>query len=143
PWSQNAQNQSASTQRGGYTSSAHHKNGPAESYETLPIGKVSSLQEDESRYYATAVIKRTNYRLKLATVSWLKEPLESWLARAENQFSAATAAPSGDYTLPTISEGGCIDDTWTATASPPDGRQHHTAVWTGSEMIVWGGEVYS
>src|SRR5947208_7247466 len=49
-----------------------------------------------------------------------------------------------DYTLPKISDpsGGCIDDTWTPTniTGAPDGRVSHTAVWTGSEMIVWGGE---
>jgi N-acetylneuraminic acid mutarotase len=30
---------------------------------------------------------------------------------------------------------------WMATAATnaPSGRQHHTAVWTGSKMIVWGG----
>ena len=30
---------------------------------------------------------------------------------------------------------------WTAvaTANAPDARYQHTAVWTGSEMIVWGG----
>ena len=49
--------------------------------------------------------------------------------------------PSGNYGLPKISDGGgCIDNTWIATAgAPPDGRDYHTAVWTGSEMIVWGG----
>src|SRR5262249_43954190 len=32
-------------------------------------------------------------------------------------------------------------DNWTATSTTdaPDGRYQHTAVWTGSEMIVWGG----
>ena len=32
-------------------------------------------------------------------------------------------------------------DSWTATSTTnaPTGRQSHTAVWTGSEMIVWGG----
>ena len=32
-------------------------------------------------------------------------------------------------------------DSWTATSTTnaPDGRDFHTAVWTGSEMIVWGG----
>src|SRR5437762_3005375 len=32
-------------------------------------------------------------------------------------------------------------DSWTATtlADAPSGRDHHTAVWTGSQMIVWGG----
>ena len=47
------------------------------------------------------------------------------------------------YTLPTISEGGslCADDSWTATSetNDPRFRAYHTAVWTGSEMIVWGG----
>jgi len=33
-------------------------------------------------------------------------------------------------------------DTWspTSTHQPPDPRRSHSAVWTGSEMIVWGGE---
>ena len=32
-------------------------------------------------------------------------------------------------------------DTWTATTmtNAPLGRSYHTAVWTGHEMIVWGG----
>ncbi len=32
-------------------------------------------------------------------------------------------------------------DTWTATttANVPDSREDHLAVWTGNEMIVWGG----
>ena len=36
-------------------------------------------------------------------------------------------------------------DSWTSTstANAPDGRYHHTAVWTGNEMIVWGGILYS
>src|SRR5882762_9946722 len=27
-----------------------------------------------------------------------------------------------------------------ARPTPPPGREGHTAVWTGSEMIVWGGD---
>ena len=32
-------------------------------------------------------------------------------------------------------------DSWTPTGTinAPAGRARHTAVWTGSEMIVWGG----
>ena len=32
-------------------------------------------------------------------------------------------------------------DSWTATSTTnaPSARTYHTAVWTGSEMIVWGG----
>jgi len=50
-------------------------------------------------------------------------------------------APTAGYRLPVISGGGCTDDTWSATTTTnaPSARFGHTAVWTGSEMIVWGG----
>jgi hypothetical protein len=71
-----------------------------------------------------------------------KEPLESWRTRAGNKIATAEGAPGRDYTLAKISNADeCIDDTWTATstANAPTARAGHTAVWTGSEMIVWGG----
>ena len=52
------------------------------------------------------------------------------------------AAAGASYTLPTISDGAaCSDDIWTATSTTnaPTARAGHTTVWTGSEMIVWGG----
>jgi N-acetylneuraminic acid mutarotase len=103
---------------------------------------LSPLQEDEGRYYATAVVKKTKDRMKVATVEWRKEPLELWRARAENQLPKVTAAATANYTLPAISDGanGCTDDTWAPTSvNTPTARDFHTAVWTGSEMIVWGG----
>ena len=44
----------------------------------------------------------------------------------------------------TVNTGGRYDpatDSWTptSTTNAPTGRIYHTAVWTGSEMIVWGG----
>ena len=63
--------------------------------------------------------------------------------KRNNQVPTAMAAVSANYTLPVISDPatGCTDDTWTATSTTnaPTGRSGHTAVWTGSEMIVWGG----
>jgi hypothetical protein len=107
----------------------------------IKTGVLSSLQEDEERYYATAILKKSKDRMKVATVEWRKEPFESWRARAENQMPKLMAAVTANYTLPTISDGasGCTDDTWSATNSEPTRRDSHTAVWTGSEMIVWGG----
>jgi hypothetical protein len=47
------------------------------------------------------------------------------------------------YVLPTISDAatGCTPDTWTSTTTihALPNRSQATAVWTGSEMIVWGG----
>ena len=82
-------------------------------------------------------------RLQFAAVEWRKEPLESWSARAQDQMPDVMAAANANYTLPAISDqpSECIDDSWTATSTinAPDVRALHTAVWTGSEMIVWGG----
>jgi N-acetylneuraminic acid mutarotase len=109
----------------------------------IKTGMLSPLREDEGRYYAVAVMKKRKDQLKLATVAWLKEPLRSWVTRAETQVPMTMAAVSANYTLPVISSplGVCTDDAWTPTTltNAPDGRVYHTAVWTGSEMIVWGG----
>jgi len=86
----------------------------------------------------------------LATVASVKE---SGVPKPETQVLikvaaidsiAKTVQVNHPYHLPAIASpsSGCIDDTWTATGTtnPPRGRELHTAVWTGSEMIVWGGD---
>src|SRR5206468_2073929 len=88
-------------------------------------------------------------RLKLATVAWLKESLRSWVAKAEAQVPITMAFVTANYTLPVISsqsdnsipEVACTNDTWTPTTitGAADGREDHTAVWTGNQMIVCGG----
>jgi N-acetylneuraminic acid mutarotase len=68
---------------------------------------------------------------------------QPWLPKAETQVSVTLATVSANYTLPVIASpsGGCTDDTWTPTSltNAPSARNYHTAVWTGSEMIIWGG----
>jgi hypothetical protein len=80
-----------------------------DAYEAIPVGKLSSLQEDETCYYVTAVIKMSSDHVERAIVVWPKESFESWLSRAENRW-ANKAAASGYYTLPVISGGACIED---------------------------------
>jgi hypothetical protein len=58
------------------------------------------------------------------------------------KYNSATNVDNASYKLPEITvPTECIDDTWTATSTvnAPDARRNHIAVWTGSEMIVWGG----
>ena len=101
--------------------------------------KTSPLQQDETSYFATAVIEKNSNGFKVATVSWPKEPFETWLAQAESQVPAAMRVPQASYALPkTFGGAACNENTWMATAAP-GGPDSHTAVWTGSEMIIWGG----
>jgi N-acetylneuraminic acid mutarotase len=88
-------------------------------------------------------------RVKLTTIALRKQPLQSWLAKAEAQMPVTMVAESASYALPVISGQSdnwtpsvvCTDDTWTSTSltNAPAGRYYYTAAWTGSEMIVWGG----
>ena len=107
----------------------------------IKTGVMSLLQEGDDRYYATAVVTKTKDRLKLATVTWLKEPFETWRARAADNMPKSAEVSTGNYRLPVTLNGteACTNDTWTATAGLPDSRSNHSAVWTGSEMIIWGG----
>ena len=76
------------------------------------------------------------------TNSWPSAPAA--IARGAPKAFASRQAdpPDAAYKLPEISAPlDCTDDTWTATSTvnAPDARMFHTAVWTGSEMIIWGG----
>ena len=66
--------------------------------------------------------------------------VESPQTDALRTMSVATTLGQVLYTLPEITNA-CTDE-WgaTSTANAPSPREDHTAVWTGSEMIVWGGE---
>ena len=90
-------------------------------------------------------------RVQLTTVAWLRDPLRSGIATAEMQAPKDVAAIDSiakavqvnrPYQLPVIARpsGVCTDDTWTPTTltNAPVARDTHTAVWTGTEMIVWG-----
>ena len=116
----------------------------ADPWSRIETGVLSPLQEDEWRYYTTAIVQKTKQRVKLATLEWRKEAFDSWRARADIQAPNAMAAATADYTLPVVIDGAnvCTGDTWTATSTTnaPAARWFHTAVWTGSEMIVWGGK---
>jgi len=64
-------------------------------------------------------------------------------AQAVGSKFSITTLGTATYVLPEISiPDVCTGDTWAATntTNVPEARTVHTAVWTGSEMIVWGGQ---
>jgi N-acetylneuraminic acid mutarotase len=65
---------------------------------------------------------------------------EAWWSGARGRFPASPTVPVSSLSLPPIAAKSCVPDTWaTMTASAPEARAGHTAIWTGTEMIVWGG----
>ncbi len=109
----------------------------------LPIGQWSSLQENEERFFAVAVVEKGNERMKVASVVWKKVSFDEWWNGARVGMGWDISAPSTEYQLPEINValGSCDGDAWTATSttSAPSARNGQATVWTGNEMIVWGG----
>ncbi|HEX5492616.1 MAG TPA: hypothetical protein VFX07_15255 [Candidatus Udaeobacter sp.] len=67
---------------------------------------------------------------------------QSWLANAKTKVRTIAEARRLNYTLPVVASlGGCMEDVWAPTGltNAPSARAGHSAIWTGSEMIVWGG----
>ncbi len=119
----------------------------AEGVGELPIGRMSPLRETDAAYSATVVLSKSTRTVRVAVASWPKTSFDTWWAsERSNQppilSELRTMEPalvlSREPASPSVPS--CADDAWTRTGTgAPEGRYSHTAVWTGSEMIVWGG----
>jgi N-acetylneuraminic acid mutarotase len=71
---------------------------------------------------------------------------EAWLQSqsAGGKNDTATDPSSTGYSLPDLPDTAstCNENTWSSLINLPARRANHTAVWTGSEMIVFGGLNY-
>ncbi|MCI0613574.1 putative Ig domain-containing protein [bacterium] len=58
------------------------------------------------------------------------------IRKNKNPFSS-NGSPT--YKLPSIIQATCEGWEPMTAINPPEGRAHHSTIWTGTEMIVWGG----
>jgi N-acetylneuraminic acid mutarotase len=108
----------------------------------VDLGRVSPLREDEARFYAASVLALDDQRLRVAIVEWRKRPFDSWWRETRGQLPLQATTTSFAFRLPVPPPSSCRDDSWRPTLQLLDPRYWHTAVWTGSEMIVFGGMSY-
>jgi len=107
----------------------------------LPARTLSGLQENRNSFFIVAVLERSDDALKIASVVWRKTPFENWWAQERSRFPLAVESSVHAYSLMVPGTGSCTDDTWSQIAyTGPTPRFNATAVWTGSEMLVWGGD---
>jgi len=106
----------------------------------LVAGRVSGLREDLNHYYATSVLEIDPSRVRIASVDWRKVPFASWWSETRQQLPVTLNTTAQEFTLPPVApNGNCRDDSWKPTLQLLEPRYEHTAIWTGSEMIVYGG----
>jgi alpha-tubulin suppressor-like RCC1 family protein len=102
-------------------------------------------------YDSAGTSVNTGGRYDPATNSWTATSVGANVPQGRSGYAAVWTGSTmivwgGDDSAGTsVNTGGRYDpatDSWTATstgANVPQGRSAHTAVWTGSAMIVWGG----
>jgi N-acetylneuraminic acid mutarotase len=82
---------------------------------------------------ATSTVNAPSARAKHTAV-WTGDEVIVWSGCTSNDMSCLQGDANGGRYDPQA-------NTWIATSTvhAPEARQWHTAVWTGNEMIVWGG----
>jgi N-acetylneuraminic acid mutarotase len=107
----------------------------------IPLGRRSSLQEDSDRFFATVIRERSSRSVTIEEVSWPKASFDAWWSEEKASVSSRLPAISGPLAYVAPAQTACVDDTWRSIpgSTLPDHSSGNTAVWTGSEMIVWGG----
>jgi len=112
-------------------------------------GELSSIEETEAGYGFTRTVRAGPGEAVLETLLVRKHDFTSWLraqraaysrAELEAEATVSDAVPGAAPTVTAAAAGVC--DTWDnqfRIAQAPYRRYNHSAVWTGTEMIIWGG----
>ena len=124
------------------------------------VGVVGPLLEQPEGYVFRRILEESEDRFRLATYSVPKVAWDVWwngvearwadrdvltIARADMRLPLLAPPSPENSTIPAIqlaSGATCaLDASWVngVLDDAPEGRSAHTAVWTGTEMIVWGG----
>lgn len=106
--------------------------------------QLNQLQELRSHFIYHDMISESADQFTVRILTWKKLSLEDWLS-AVGSVDYLPPTVSTDLRLPKIKVGGVdsptaiTPDSWEVDFQVPFERSKHTAVWTGTEMIVWGG----
>ena len=111
---------------------------------SLPTGVFSPLQEDETRFFSYIVWSHTSNRLRFGVLEWVKEPFSIWWERVRENYPRErfhADPPEGYHELPSLPAACSPQDSWNPTTltGAPSARSYPSSVWTGAEVIVWGG----
>jgi len=108
----------------------------------LPLHRAGGLREEPDRFVSTTLLERSSNRIKFATTTWRKRPFEEWWGETKARLNPESGIPAPQiYTLPEFSSPACVNDTWDSIhTSVPYARLGNSMIWTGTEVIVWGGQ---
>ena len=111
------------------------------------------LQELDSAFVYEEIIEESPSSIKVKVLVWPKDSLNSWLTTQDSSIQASPVSQLVNNLLSIEVSNSKIEaasatasatlggppDTWKDFSTIPRIRRSHTAIWTGTEMIVWGG----
>ncbi|MCX7544978.1 Kelch repeat-containing protein [Marinicella gelatinilytica] len=112
------------------------------------LDKSNQLVEKSDYFIYQRVVSQNIESIVLETLTWKKEPSEKWLA---NQNIDKVISPNIYHNLKlneisgqtqNFSKNNSDSGFWEDADYVLQGRRWHTAIWTGNEMIIWGGNYY-
>jgi Putative metal-binding motif/Galactose oxidase, central domain/Kelch motif/Thrombospondin type 3 repeat len=116
------------------------------------VGAIGPVQEGREAFVTQVILNRSRDEVKVASFVVPKLTWDEWWASIDGRLeeSSVEATTPADGPLPTsavaapgpASNSGCLlDNTWDngSLDYSSETRGSHTAVWTGTRMIVWGG----
>lgn len=115
------------------------------------VGKIGPLRETRTDFSIRVLLSEAADHLVLADYRVPKRSWDEWWREAGAALDASRVQPVAsedvalDQSTPRASSGSAcaasVDDVWTnGVLDDFRDRNYHTAVWTGSEVIYWGGE---
>ncbi len=110
----------------------------------------SSLQEKSYGYVFSEILNQSDERIQVKTLIWLKKSFNLWIEQ-QHADSYNQELQNGHFVLPKVTSGSDLFDLnasvkgnyWVSYGYVPSPSSLHTAVWTGNEMIVWGGDGFN
>jgi N-acetylneuraminic acid mutarotase len=111
----------------------------------LEAGETGDVEEERDRFVFRVLLDASPERLRFATYEVSKRPFDAWWREAERSLDPASVDSVGSRSdvppSPRASAGACVPGTWDngILDDVPEPRTSHTAVWTGSVLVVWGG----
>ena len=100
-------------------------------------GARGRLQETDEAYFVAAQMEPARGRGRTAVVTWQKKAFDDWWSSARASFEATVEPSARDLYVPQVGSSSCTPDSWAPTSVLP-ALAGHKAVWTGTEMIVFG-----
>jgi N-acetylneuraminic acid mutarotase len=116
------------------------------SFRDARVGQVSAVRESREGFAFDIVLGETRDGFRVASYRLPKTTWDAWWDTAHRAIRTdavvAVASPHAELPLPVGALPCSANDTWDngTLGELPEERSSHTAIWTGSVMVVWGGE---